>query len=420
MATKQSMPRRQGRTSRTTISSAKKKSAWDKKRRYILISVLLLIVLISAVLLLIRVISKGTGDVASVPPVSPTIGSLPSPDEMEARIAALNEEITGTLFEIGLSPDSLTKRTETRLTQPDIEYVRIDENYAVPNGLRSERVAKYLKDYIGGFRGVLSEETTGTAGGGFEMTVFAYGLPIRGLSLSGGAGPAPPRLPPRVPPVKVAIIVDDMGGNKGAVTDLLSLKYPVTLSVIPFLEYSIETADLAHKKGREVMLHLPMEPLDYPNYNPGRGALFTFMTTEEFTATLAEDLAAVPHISGVNNHMGSSLTQDREKMEIVLAAVKERRLFFVDSRTTPKTVAYDLAVSLGVSALKRDVFLDNEANVESIKKQIGQLIEKAKADGKALAICHPRPETIRALKDMEKRLTGSDVQVVPAGDLLKK
>jgi hypothetical protein len=163
-----------------------------------------------------------------------------------------------------------------------------------------------------------------------------------------------------------------------------------------------------------------MEPMDYPQYNPGTGALFTFMTADEFRAALAKDLAAVPHISGVNNHMGSFLTQDREKMEIVLAAIKERRLFFVDSRTTPKTVAYDAAVKLGVPALERNVFLDNEANVESVKARIDELIKKAKAEGIALGIGHPRPATIKALKEMEKRLTGSEVQVVPASGLLKK
>jgi len=419
MTTQHPRDRGKSKTPRTVFFSASKKTARFKKKRYILVSIVLLAVLTAAVLLLIRVIPWVAGEIIPVPTMSSVIGSPPAPEEMEARIAALNEEITGALFDVGLMPDDVTERTETRQNRLDIEYVRIDEDYAVPEGLRSERVAKYLKDYVGSFRGVLAEETTETAEGGFEMTVFAYGVPIRGLSLRPGPGPAVPSVPSGPLP-KVAIIVDDMGGNRKAASDIISLKYPVTLAVIPFLEYSAETADLAYKKGREVLLQLPMEPLEYPRYNPGRGALFTFMTPEEFAATLAEDLSAVPHISGVNNHMGSALTQDREKMEIVLAAIKERRLFFVDSRTIAKSVAYDVAVKMGVSALERNVFLDNEANVESVKKQIDVLIEKAKTDGKALAICHPRPETIRALKDMEKKLTGTEVQVVPASGLLKK
>jgi polysaccharide deacetylase 2 family uncharacterized protein YibQ len=419
MATKPKRPTGRGGTPRTAIRSARKKTARTKKQRYILVSVLLLVVLAGAVLLLIHVMSEGTGETSSVPPVSPVTSPPLAPDELEARIAALNGEITDALLDIGLTPDAVTKRTETRRSRQDIEYVRIDEEYAVPKGLRTDRVSKYLKDYVGGFHGVLSEETAETTGG-FAMTVFAYGVPIRGLSFRGTASSPPPEIPPGVPQVKVAIIVDDMGGDRAALTELLALKYPVTLAVIPFLEYSVETAETAHKKGREVMLHLPMEPLDYPHYNPGRGALFTFMTPEEFTGTLAEDLAAVPYVSGVNNHMGSSLTQDPEKMEIVLAAIKERRLFFVDSRTTAKSVAYDLAVKLGVPACERNVFLDNEADVAKIKNRIDELIGKAKANGKALAICHPRPETLRALKEMEKRLTASDIQVVPVSGLLKK
>jgi polysaccharide deacetylase 2 family uncharacterized protein YibQ len=416
----QSKQARPKRAVRAAIFSAKKKTKRVKKRRYVLIAVILLIVLALAVLLLIRLLSKGTWGVAPVPPVSPLVGSPATPDEIESRIAALNEEITGALFDIGLSPDSITKRTENKRSGRNIEYVQIEEDYAVPKGLRSERVRKYLEDYVGDFRGVLSEETTEAARGGFVMTVYAYGVPIRTLTFPAEAGTAPPVTPPRVKLPKVAIIIDDMGADKKALSDILSLKYSVTISVFPFLEYSTETADLAHKKGREVMLHLPMEPIDYPKYNPGKGALFTFMTADEFRTTLSEDLSAVPYISGVNNHMGSALTQDREKMEIVLAAVKERGLFFVDSRTIPKSVAYDVAVKLGVPAVERNVFLDNDASVESVKKMIGELIEKAKANGKALAICHPRPGTIKALKQMEKRLTGSEVEVVPVSDLLKK
>jgi len=420
MVIKRSKARGPKKASRTAIFTPKKKTSRLVKRRYVLISVLLFLLLISALWVLIRLTSRGTGEVASVPSASPAVVLEPMPDETAARIAALNEEITGELSDIGLAPDSLTKRSEEGRRLNDVPYTEIAEAYAVPEGLRSERLREYLQKYIAGLRGVLREETTETPDGGFEMTVFAYGAPIRRLSFSGASGPSPPPPPPQGKLPRVAIIIDDMGGNRGVLSDLLSLKYPVTFAVIPFQDYSKETADIAHKKGREVMLHLPMEPIDYPQYNPGPGALFTFMTPEEFKAALAEDLAAVPHISGVNNHMGSSLTQDREKMEIVLRAVKERHLFFVDSRTTPKSVAYDVAVKLGVLALERNVFLDNEANVESIKKKIDELITKAKAGGRALAIGHPRPETVKALKEMEKRLTGSEVQVVPASGLLKK
>lgn len=405
---------------RTAIFSARKRPRRLTTRRYVLVSVVLLAVLTLAVLLLIRVMQRGEGEIAPGRPTTPTTGLPVTPDETEARIAALNEEITGALSDIGLVADSVTKETEALTGPTDVAFVHIKEHYTVGSGLRAERVRKYLQDYVGGFRGVLSEETTESAGGGFEMTVFAYDLPIRSLSFSAAPGPAVPGIPPGAKLPKVAIIIDDIGANRAALADLLSLKYPVTVAVIPFLAYSTESAETAHKKGREVILHLPMEPIDYPQYNPGTGALFTFMSADEFSAALAEDLAAVPHISGVNNHMGSLLTQDREKMEIVLTAIKERRLFFVDSRTTPKTVAYDLAIKLGVSALERNVFLDNEANVDSIEKQIGVLIEKAKADGRAVGIGHPRPETIKALKEMEKRLTGSEVRVVPVSDLLKK
>jgi polysaccharide deacetylase 2 family uncharacterized protein YibQ len=420
MVKKGPIQRRPGRKTKTAIFSAKKKTTRLARRRYIVLSAVLLIVLACALLLVIHLTSRGTGGTAPVPPESPAVGPPPASDEAAVRIAALNEKITGELSDMGLAGDRLAKRTEEARRANEIDYTEVEEAYSVPEGMRTERVREYLKKYITGFKGVLREETTETEGGGFDMTVFAYGVPIRRLSFSGPKGAAPPPITPPAKLPKVTIIIDDMGGNKGILSDLLSLKYPVTLSVIPFQEYSKETAEIAHKKGREVMLHLPMEPLDYPQYNPGTGALFTFMTNDEFRAALSQDLAAVPYISGVNNHMGSSLTQDREKMEIVLLAVKERRLFFVDSRTTPKSVAYDVAVKLGVAALERNVFLDNDANVTSIKQKIDELITKAKSGGRALAIGHPRPETIKALKEMEKRLTGTEVRVVPVRDLLKK
>ncbi len=419
MAMEQNKQRGRKKTLKAAIFSARKKPGRRRVRRYVLAAVVLLIVLTLAVVLLIRVMQPDNEGVATAPP-PPLIGSPLTPDETRARIAALNEKITGALSDLGLSPDSASEVTESRgkparyKIRPDPGALCRSRGHAararqgIParlcRGIPGCPLRRNGRDGRGRFRDDRLRLRPADPG----PFIFHHGR------FAASSAPPGARLP------KVAIIIDDMGANRAALNDLISLKYPVTIAVIPFLELSTETADTAYKKGREVILHLPMEPMDYPQYNPGTGALFTFMTADEFRAALAEDLAAVPHISGVNNHMGSFLTQDREKMEIVLAAIKERRLFFVDSRTTSKTVAYDAAVKLGVPALERDVFLDNEANVESVKAQIDELIKKAKAEGTALGIGHPRPATIKALKEMEKRLTGSEVQVVPASGLLKK
>ncbi len=361
---------------------------------------------------------RGGGELPSSPAVPNAVRLPLGKDEISRRIAILNEDITGAIADLGIGADSLADRQETARREGGIGYTEIGERYTIPEGLRAEKIREYLSGYVGGYPGVLREESGEVIESGFEMTVYAYGVPIRSLTFVSTKPPTP--VPPHRVLPRVAIIIDDMGPNKNFVTDLLALKYPVTFSVFPHYSYTAEVAKRAHGKGREVMLHLPMEPIDYPKYNPGPGGLFVFMGDEEFVNTLAGDLDGVPYISGVNNHMGSLLTQDREKMKIVLLKIKERQLFFVDSRTTSKSIAYDLARNLGVAALERDVFLDNESDVEKIKMRIDELIKKAKKNGKALAICHPRPETIQALKEMEKRLAGSEVEVVRVKDLLNK
>jgi polysaccharide deacetylase 2 family uncharacterized protein YibQ len=401
---------------KTKIRSAKKKPDRLITKRYLIIGISLLLILACGTGLLIHLIGRGRADrTLPTPSVSEALG--PSIGEGEARllIGELNEKIAGTLAELGMSSETLTGRTEAAHTEGGFEYTLIEERYTLPAGVTVQEIKERLSNGVTGYPGLLKIESR-EATDGTEMTVYAWGVPIRDMTFS-PAKPPPP--PPRKPLPKVAIIIDDMGSNDNFVSDLLALKYPITLSVLPHQPRSAETAERAYKKGREVMLHLPMEPIDYPTYNPGPGALFTFMTDDEFFAALTGDLAAVPYISGVNNHMGSLLTQDRARMEIVLKEIKRRGLFFVDSKTGPRSIAYETAVNLGVPTAARDVFLDNESDVGKIKACIAELIGKAKKNGRALGICHPRPETIKALKEMERELSGSEVEMVKVKDLVK-
>jgi polysaccharide deacetylase 2 family uncharacterized protein YibQ len=405
------------KTPKTRIRSAKRKPRRLITKRYLIIGASLLVILACGTGLLIHLISRETTERRlPTPSVSEPLG--PSVGEGEARllIGALNERITGTLADLGLSSETLTGRTESTHTEGGFEYTLIEERYTLPAGLTAQQIEEHLSNGVAGYPGILRVESRKEASG-TGLTVYAWGVPIRDMTLSSAAPPPPP--PPRKPLPKVAIIIDDMGTNDNFLSDLLALKYPITLSVFPHQPRSAETAERAYKKGREVMLHLPMEPIDYPTYNPGPGALFTFMTDDEFFAALSGDLAAVPHISGVNNHMGSLLTQDRARMEVVLKEIKKRGLFFVDSKTGPRSIAYETAVNLGVPAVARDVFLDNESDVGEIKARIAELIGKAKKNGHALGICHPRPETIKALKEMERELSGSEVEMVKVKDLVK-
>ena len=217
---------------------------------------------------------------------------------------------------------------------------------------------------------------------------------------------------------KVAIIIDDLGYNAEQAEEILEIDVPLTLSIFPLGPYSESIAEKAHAMGREVMLHLPMEPYKYPEKNPGNGGLLLNMKEEELLRKLEENIRSVPFIEGVNNHMGSRFTEDREKMDIVLKDIKQRDLFFVDSLTTNASVGYSMAKNMALRAAGRDIFLDNDQDVKLICNQIQKLVNVAVRHGSAVAIGHPYPSTIEALKQALPDLRAKGVEVVPVSELV--
>jgi polysaccharide deacetylase 2 family uncharacterized protein YibQ len=161
-----------------------------------------------------------------------------------------------------------------------------------------------------------------------------------------------------------------------------------------------------------------MEPRGYPLKNPGKGALFVSMGERELLCQLRKDLEAVPFIKGVNNHMGSRFMEHGEKVRLVLQELKKRGLFFLDSRTTSKSQGYQIARELALKTDKRDLFLDNETDVKDIQAQLEKLIRIARDNGTAIAICHPYPTTISALKEMIPRIKADGMQIVPLSQAL--
>ncbi len=218
---------------------------------------------------------------------------------------------------------------------------------------------------------------------------------------------------------RIAIIIDDLGPSKKVAMDLLNIEAPLSFSVFPFAPYSREFAKRASKKGRDVLLHLPMEPKGYPTQDPGSGGLLTTMAERELLSQIEKDLSAVPNVKGVNNHMGSKFTEDPELMRIVLEDINRRGLFFLDSRTTSKTVGFKVAQEIGIQTGQRDVFLDNERDVSKIKARIAELIDISHRNGGAIGIGHPHPETIQALREVLPSLRQNGVELVPVSSLLE-
>lgn len=217
---------------------------------------------------------------------------------------------------------------------------------------------------------------------------------------------------------KIAIIIDDIG-QKRLDFSFLEIQYPLTFSVLPFTNYGAEFARRARAKGRDVLVHLPMEPIGYPNINPGRGALTTLMDDSELIDQTAKDLSQIALAAGANNHMGSKFTSDERAMRIVLAELKVRGMFFIDSRTTPNSVALKLAQELGMPAIGRDVFLDNVIDETHIANNLANTCKIAKKRGYAVAIGHPHLVTLNALNSELPKTISSGCEIVPISKLVR-
>jgi hypothetical protein len=216
----------------------------------------------------------------------------------------------------------------------------------------------------------------------------------------------------------VAIIIDDVGYDRPLAEKFMELNGPFTMSILPHSPHRQIIARIAHAQGAEIMLHLPMEPLEYPEVNPGPGALLTSMSPNELIQVLEENLQAVPHVQGVNNHMGSKLTTQSEQIHQVFSVLKRRGLYFVDSRTTEGSVCQPSARLLQIPYSQRDVFLDHVQDPLFIRRQIRELVRLAKHKGEAIGIAHPHPTTYAILKETLPELR-QQVELVPASRLVR-
>lgn len=215
---------------------------------------------------------------------------------------------------------------------------------------------------------------------------------------------------------QVAIIIDDIGYQK-VDPDIIRLPYALTVAVMPFTPNGQEMTALAHQFGKEIMLHMPMEAVAQ-NHLLGKGALRRPMNKQQVQHALRQALDSVPQAIGINNHMGSLYTSLPEQMDWVMQVVAERQLYFIDSKTTGKSVVAAKTHKYNIKSRSRDVFLDNDKSYKALDRQFNQLIHIAKQHGHAIAIGHPYPETYRYLKKNLPRLTQQGIKVVPASALL--
>lgn len=213
----------------------------------------------------------------------------------------------------------------------------------------------------------------------------------------------------------IAIIIDDVG-YRASDAKLLNLPAEITLSVLPHTPHGKKIAERAFARGQEVMLHLPMESIAGQVLEPG--TINATMNKSQILQALDLALSELPQATGVNNHMGSKLTQMQKPMQVIMQALKQRKLFFVDSRTSGQSVAFSVAKEYGVTAYRRHVFLDNQANKGDILKQLNKMLKLAEKKQTVIAIGHPHPETIAALDEFFKQHSAQSITLTKVSSLM--
>lgn len=222
---------------------------------------------------------------------------------------------------------------------------------------------------------------------------------------------------------QVAIIIDDLGHSLNLVESLFDMDYPLTLSILPGLRHSVRLATQMDEAGFQVILHLPLEPEQVSEDYLELDTITTGMSQEEVRELMEKHLSSLlPWMVGVNAHMGSKATADEELMRIVLGEIKKRELYFVDSRTTRNSVAFQVAKSLGLRAAIRQVFLDSGKRGDDpdyIRGKLKELASLARAGGKAIGTGHLRKSTLKVLKEMMPQMEEEGIQFVTAGEIVE-
>ncbi len=216
---------------------------------------------------------------------------------------------------------------------------------------------------------------------------------------------------------QIAIIIDDLGYTLERDSRAIDLPGPIAYAFLPNTPHAKKLATKAFRQGKEILLHQPMEALD--GNKLGNGGLHLDMTEAEVMQTVRDNLQAIPHTIGINNHMGSLLTRHPGHMQWVMNTVHQQgHLFFIDSRTARQSVAYKIANETQVPTLQRDIFLDDQVNPDKIQQQYEKLLKLARKKGYAIAIGHPFPETIRMLENELPRLKSQGIELVALSKLV--
>jgi uncharacterized protein len=337
------------------------------------------------------------------------------------EIVAAAQRAAGHKLEIEIHPDEQILQTGAITTKQESDSLYI----SLENGAQADTLEGSLREIARRHKLTVDESSSasmlrvGFSSAGIRTHSIHIIVPLAGRPRSSAGAPAGGPGGPRL-----AIIIDDMGHDRAAADELLALPFPLTISILPHLPLSAEVAEEAHRRGDQILLHLPMEPEAGSAGGPDGVTqepieLRVGMSSGEVNATLAGMLETVPHAVGANNHEGSRATADAALMQALMPGLRARNLFFIDSRTTPATVAYSTAEQDSVPAASRKVFLDDTPTKEAVLAQLELAAKDATREGSAIAIGHPHAATITALAQQAPALESRGIRLVFASDLVR-
>jgi polysaccharide deacetylase 2 family uncharacterized protein YibQ len=216
----------------------------------------------------------------------------------------------------------------------------------------------------------------------------------------------------------LSFIIDDGGYKIDNLKEILNLGKPMTFAILPNTPHTRQAALFVHQKGGEVMLHLPMEPREENGLALEKDMVKTDMTSSGIQKILREGLKQIPHVRGMNPHMGSKATEDPRVMEAVMDVLKGEGLYYIDSHTSSLSAGMKAAQAKGVLSAQNDKFIDAVKKTENIREAIRAAMAKAKKEGKAIAIGHPDPLTLRSLQEMVPEIEKAGIKFVFASEIV--
>lgn len=337
-----------------------------------------------------------------------------------ARFGELEKRLSGTFSRYGLNDETVIRREAVQKRAGSHRYYYTVAEYSAPRAFSwkdfkvslHEALAKTQFRVTGtGESAVKGREVFTAAINRGEFEVMSIRISKRKVA------PVEPAAKKHQRP-KVAIVIDDFGYNMSNVETFLSIRRPVTLSILPHQPHSREIAELARSRGYEVILHLPLESWR-SDVKEESDTIRSGMSEAQIASRMNSELSDIPGADGVSNHMGSKSTEDRRVMADIMRYLKKRGLYYFDSLTSPRSVCSDVAEKAGVRCSKRDRFLDNANDIASIEEQLIELKDTAFERGSAIAVCHDRKNTARALARMMPEMEDEGIEFVRLSALIK-